>query len=42
LIEQGFHPHQACQTAIVDAMSDDVEMRQGLMEIVRSFFEGPS
>ncbi len=39
LIGKGFHPHQACQVAIADAMTDDAEMRQGIMEMIRSFFE---
>lgn len=39
LIKKGITPHLACQAAIADAMTDDLEMRQSLIEIIRSFFE---
>lgn len=39
LIGKGTPPHRACEAAIADAMTDDREMHQTLMEIVRSFFE---
>lgn len=39
LIGKGISPHRACEAAIVDAMTDDAEMKRSLQEIVQSFFE---
>ncbi len=39
LMGKGFHPHLACQVAIANAITDDAEMRQGIMDVVRSLFE---
>lgn len=39
LIERGIPPHLACEAAIVDAMTDDLDMRRSLVEIIQSFFE---
>jgi nitric oxide reductase NorQ protein len=39
LIEKGISPVRACEAAIADAMTDDAEMRRGLLEIIQSFFE---
>ncbi|MBN4054715.1 CbbQ/NirQ/NorQ/GpvN family protein [Nitrospira defluvii] len=39
LIANGVTPHLACQAAIADAMTDDPDMRQSLIEIIQSFFE---
>ena len=39
LIGKGIPPRRACEAAIVDAMTDDAEMRRSLSEIVQSFFE---
>ena len=39
LIGKGIPPIPACEAAIADAMTDDAEMRRGLLEIIQSFFE---
>jgi nitric oxide reductase NorQ protein len=39
LIGKGVPPQRACEATIVDAMTDDAEMRRSLREIVQSFFE---
>jgi len=39
LIANGVAPLLACRAAIADAMTDDPEMRQSLIEITQSFFE---
>ncbi|MFQ5597740.1 MAG: CbbQ/NirQ/NorQ/GpvN family protein [Nitrospiria bacterium] len=39
LTEKGISPQLACRAAIADAMTDDPEMRQSLIEIIESFFE---
>lgn len=39
LIQKGIAPALACEAAIADAMTDDPEMRRGLVEIIQSFFE---
>lgn len=38
LIQKGIPPHNACQAAMSDAMSDDLTIRQTLQDIVKSFF----
>lgn len=39
LMSQGISPHPACNATIVDAITDDREMRESLVQIVQSFFE---
>ncbi len=39
LIGKGLAPRRACEAALVDAMTDDPEMRQALLAIVSAFFE---
>lgn len=39
LIGQGIPIHLACQATIADALTDDLEMRRSLIEIIQSFFE---
>jgi nitric oxide reductase NorQ protein len=38
LIRRGVAPAEACQTAIVQAVTDDPDVRSSLMEVVSVFF----
>ena len=39
LIRKGLDPRRACEAAITNTMTDDAEMRRGISEITRAFFE---
>ncbi len=39
LIQKSVSPRRACEAAIADTMTDDLDMRQSLNEIIRAFFE---
>jgi hypothetical protein len=38
LITEGLSPAEACRVALVEALSDDPVIQEGLWEIVQSFF----
>jgi nitric oxide reductase NorQ protein len=40
LMTDRLSPVQACQVALVEALSDDPAIREGLLETVRAYFEG--
>ena len=38
MIHNGLSPHIACEAALVDSLTDDVVIREGLLEIVKVYF----
>jgi nitric oxide reductase NorQ protein len=39
LMADGLAPLEACRVAVVEALSDDPAVRQGLLETARAYFE---